>query len=373
MIFAVSLLPILVVVVSFVAWRPLLPSHLLRYSKLIIAEVMNNNQRFLDNELQAVSKEWRLFELERRFGQDWCRENVVSRGDVTWLTVVVNDDFVAAALVLGHSIRTFSCQRNMIAFISVEVSEGAVKAIQSVGWEARLVEEMDCDWLDAKIGGNRNSGLFGRPLGHRIRGTHTRFHAWNYTQFSKIIYLDADLMLMTNIDELFDVPDDFAAVPCARPGVLDICFNAGLMVFRPNFNDYQEIFRLWSETTKEDTCPDDQELLSMYFIASGNWKVLPYAYNVRRHVFRPMKSYHFACCKPKPWSADCRPSRKEAIDFNGPVLFPDDMVFIFWKNLYELLDKYKLNEWWRYTNLFRPLQEYGNIPYAECNSIKLER
>ena len=361
-------IPILIVLVILVVWRPTLLSYFFWYAKLIVLEVINDKQRFLENELQVAGKEWRLYEMERRFGQDWCNENVESRSDVTWLSVVVNDEFIVPALVLGHSIRTFSCHKNMIVFISEDVSEGAVKALQSIGWETQLVEEMDCNWLDLKLGGNRNSGLFGRPLGHRIKGTHTRFHAWKYTELSKIIYLDADYMMMTNIDELFDIPDDFAAVPCARPGVLDTCFNAGLMVFRPDSNYYQDIMKLWKETTKKDTCPHDQALLSMYFMAAGNWKALPYAYNIRRIVFRPMKSFHFACCghPPKPWSAKCRPSRKEADDFKGPILTLDDMALVFWKNFFELLQKYKLEDWWRSTKFFKPTQEFGIVPYKEC-------
>ncbi|KAJ7378888.1 hypothetical protein OS493_019579 [Desmophyllum pertusum] len=212
---------------------------------------MNDEQRFEENKLQFAHKDWRMYQIESRFGQDWCKENVKPRSDVTWLTIVVDEDFAVPALVLGHSIRTFSCQRNMIALISDTVSEGTRKALQSVGWDTRLVEEMDCEWLDAKVGGERNSGLFARPLGHRIKGTHTRFHAWNYTEYSKIIYVDADYMLMTNIDELFDIPDDFAASPCARPGVIDPCFNAGFLVFRPDTNYYNEIMNLWMETTEK--------------------------------------------------------------------------------------------------------------------------
>ena len=64
-----------------------------------------------------------------------------------------------------------------------------------MGLEARLVEEMDCNWMDAKLGGDRDNGFFGRSLGkiRKIRG-HTRFHVWNYTECSKIINADADYM-----------------------------------------------------------------------------------------------------------------------------------------------------------------------------------
>ncbi|KAJ7362064.1 hypothetical protein OS493_013153 [Desmophyllum pertusum] len=366
----VTLIPTSILVICLVVWRPLMLPYFFRYTKLIISEAMNDEQRFEENKLEFAHKEWRMYQIESRFGQDWCKENVKPRSDVTWLTIVVDEDFAVPALVLGHSIRTFSCQKNMIALISETVSEGTRKALQSVGWNTRLVEEMDCEWLDAKVGGERNSGLFARPLGYRIKGTHTRFHAWNYTEYSKIIYVDADYMLMTNIDQLFDIPDDFAASPCARPGVLDPCFNAGLLVFRPDTNYYQEIMNLWRETTIKDTCPDDQILLWHYYAAAGKWKALPFSFNIRLIIYRPLNSYHFAggprYHPPKPWSAKCRPSRIEASDFDRPILVVDDMVLIFWKNFYELLQKYNLEDWWRSTKLFRPDQQLGGVPYSDC-------
>ena len=367
-IFMVFFILTLIAVVFLAAWRPLLVSYLFRVAKLLVSEVtkvMNDKQSFIDNELQFAAMEWRLYEIESRFGQDWCKENVKSRSDVTWLTVVVNDEFIPPALNLAHSLRTFSCNKNMISFISEELSEGAVKALQNVGWETRVVEEMDCSWLDAKIGRGRNNSLSSSLRG--ARGAHTRFHAWNYTEYSKIIYVDADYMLMTNIDELFDLPDDFAATPCSRPGVIDFCLNAGLLVFRPDSKVYQEIMNFWRESTEIFTCVNDQSLLYMYFLETGKWKTLPYAYNVRRIVFRPMKAFHFSCCRPpKPWSAECRPSRREVGDFKGPVLTLDDTVLVYWKAFYDLLKKYKLERWWRSTKFFRPAQEFGNVTYTDC-------
>ena len=369
-ILALTLIPTVITVTFVFVWRPLLLPYFFTYAKVIISESWNYQQRLQENKMELAHKEWRMYQIESRFGQEWCKEkHIKSRSNVTWLTIVVDENFASAALVLGHSIRTFSCQKNMIALISETVHEGTRKALQSVGWETRLVEEMDCNWLDAKLGGDRNSGLFGKPRGYRIKGTHTRFHAWNYTQYSKIIYVDADYMLMTNSDRLFDIPDDFAAVPCARPGIIDPCFNGGLLVFRPDANYYREIMNLWQETTIKDTCPNDQLLLLRYYADAGNWKVLPYAYNIRRIIYRPLSSFHFACCRPpKPWTAKCRPSRKEAHDYDRPVLVPDDMILVFWKNLYGLLVKYSLEDWWRSTKLFRPAQEFGSVSYDECKS-----
>ena len=348
-------IPIVVFAFCVVVWRPILVPYSYKFVNIVSFHIINDKQKSLDNELLLARKEWKFYQLERRFRQRWCKEtNVRSRKNVAWLTVMVNNDFVVPALVLGNSIRTFSCHTNMIALISKDVSENTRKALQSVGWKTRLVEEMHCDRMDAKVGGDRNSGLFGRPLGHRIKGTHTRFHAWNYTDFSKMIYVDADYMLISNIDELFEIPEHFAAAPCSRPGVLDPCFNAGLLVFKPDLKTYQEIMKQWRETTEKDTCPTDQELLNEFYADSG-WKELPYAYNIRRIIFRPMMSFHYACCRPpKPWTSECRPSRKEASKFDGPIITVDDMTLLFWKNFYELIQQYNLENWWNNNVLHTP-------------------
>ncbi|KAJ7362063.1 hypothetical protein OS493_013152 [Desmophyllum pertusum] len=243
---------------------------------------MNDEQRFEENKLQFCSQGLENIGAKR---------NVKPRSDVTWLTIVVDEDFAVPALVLGHSIQT--------------VSEGTRKALQSVGWDTRLVEEMDCEWLDAKVGGETQQ--------------------WDDCWFS----------------------DQIA-------------------------NYQQEIMNLWRETTIKDTCPDDQVLLWHYYAAAGKWKALPFSFNIRLIIYRPLNSYHFAggprYHPPKPWSAKCRPSRMEASDFDRPILVVDDMVLIFWKNFYELLLKYNLEDWWRSTKLFRPDQQFGGVPYAGCIS-----
>ena len=136
--------------------------------------------------------------------------------------------------------------------------------------------------------------------------------------------------------------------------VLDPCFNACLLLFKPDLKTYQEIMKLWRETTKKDTCPNDQVLLNGFYAHNG-WKEIPYAYNIRRICFRPLKSFHYGCCHPpKPWMEECRPSRKEARAIAGPVITVDDAALVFWKNFYEVLQKYELEDWWRSTSFFLP-------------------
>ena len=353
------------IIVLLQIWQPYLYPYFISYSKQIIVQVNSNRDRELANQHVLAEKEWRLHKLERRFAQDMCNVRQTSRKDVAWLTVVVNDAYAVPALVLGDSIRRFSCHKTLIMFVSKDVTQKTRKALEKVGWSIYEVESMDCDWLAREKGR--------RPYHNGIRGTHTRYLAWSYTQYSKIIYVDADIMLMSSIDELFDINAEFAAAPGSRPGILDPCFNAGLIVFQPSIKEHQKILNRWRQIYDDyGYCPSDQIVLWQNFAVENRWTVLPYAYNVRRMIYRPMKVFHFTCCPPpKPWLSRCRATRLEARNFDGPVTHVNDMVVLFWKYLYEVLEKDDLESWWRGGEFFNPSQEFGNTSYNKCERNNL--
>ena len=349
------------------AWKPIGLTYLLAFMKNLASNIAND--------LQLTDKRLKLNEIEAECHHMLCEKHALDRSKsrATWLTILTNDDYAIPSLVLGHAIRTFSCQKNMTALISKDVKDETRNVLRKVGWTTRLVDEMDCEWIERKLRVNRsNGGFFGISPGRRIKGTHTRLHAWNYTEFSKIVYIDADVMLLTNIDELFDIKEEFAVVPCSRPGILDPCFNAGLFVLRPDTDQYRKILEYWGEITAKDTCLTDQELLNIFYANFGtDWKFLPYSYNVRRFMYRPLNAFHFVGEGPsKPWISKCRPSRKEASEFQGPTLDVPEMAVIFWKKFYQLLKIYSLESWYQSTKFFRREQEFGNIRFADC--LKME-
>src|SRR5215469_1773381 len=65
--------------------------------------------------------------------------------------------------------------------------------------------------------------------------TFTKIALWRQIQFRKIVYLDADVVALRAVDELFNIDAPFAAAPDI--GWPD-CFNTGVMVIKPNMGDY---------------------------------------------------------------------------------------------------------------------------------------
>ena len=99
--------------------------------------------------------------------------------------------------------------------------------------ELVLVEEMDS-------GDAESLAVLSRP---ELGVTFTKIAVWTLTQYSKCVYLDADTLVLQNVDELFSREELSAAPDIGWPD----CFNSGVFVFCPS----QETFRRLVEFAKQ--------------------------------------------------------------------------------------------------------------------------
>jgi len=100
----------------------------------------------------------------------------------------------------------------------------------------------------------------------------TKLHVYRLTQYSKIIFLDADVLPVRPISHLFTLPHEFSAVPDV--GWPDI-FNSGVMVLSPG----QEKFDALSTLLKSKGSWDggDQGILNEW--RGNDWNRLSFTYN----------------------------------------------------------------------------------------------
>jgi glycogenin glucosyltransferase len=138
--------------------------------------------------------------------------------------------------------------------------------------------------------------------------TFTKFNCWRLTQFKKGVFLDADTLVIQNIDELFDREELSAAPDAGWPD----CFNSGVFVFKPSVETYKALLKFGLEKGSFDG--GDQGLLNLFF---SDWatkditKRLPFIYNVVSQAFysylpafkkfgKDVKVVHFIG-SVKPW------------------------------------------------------------------------
>lgn len=106
-----------------------------------------------------------------------------------------------------------------------------------------------------------------------LHSAFTKIALWNQTQFSKIVYVDADIVAYRAPEELFDIDAPFSAAPDI--GWPDI-FNSGVMVLTPDETEYARLADLADRGVSFDGA--DQGLLNQHF--GTNYNRISFTYNV---------------------------------------------------------------------------------------------
>ena len=96
-------------------------------------------------------------------------------------------------------------------------------------------ELIDVEQLDS--GDVEHLDLLSRP---ELGVTFSKINAWRLIQYSKCVFLDADTLVLQNVDELFDREELSAAPDVGWPD----CFNSGVFVFEPSLQTFHNLLEL---------------------------------------------------------------------------------------------------------------------------------
>ncbi|KAJ8255504.1 hypothetical protein COCON_G00193680 [Conger conger] len=239
--------------------------------------------------------------------------------DQAFVTLATNDMYSQGALVLGKCLRRHETSRLTVVMVTLHVSQGARAALAGVFHQVKEVEVLDSsDWA--------HLSMMGRP---ELGVTLTKLHCWALTEYTKCVFLDADMLVLCNVDELFD-REDFSAAP--DPGWPD-CFNSGVFIFRPSLQTHGRLLQRAKENGSFDG--GDQGLLNSFF---SDWatedisKHLPFIYNLSTSTIytylpafqqygREAKIIHFLGAV-KPWHCTYDHQKGEVSLGDGSLCHP---------------------------------------------------
>ncbi|KAH7930410.1 hypothetical protein BV22DRAFT_1000595 [Leucogyrophana mollusca] len=126
---------------------------------------------------------------------------------------------------------------------------------------------------------DKGLNLLGRP---DLDTVLTKLHVFRLTQYSKIIFLDADVLPVRPLSHLFSLEHEFSAVPDV--GWPDI-FNSGVMVLSPGEDKFTDLRQLLK--TRGSWDGGDQGVLNEW--RGGDWNRLSFTYNTT-----PTAAYTYA-------------------------------------------------------------------------------
>eukprot|EP00794_Sanderia_malayensis_P011399 gene11399-12586_t len=215
-----------------------------------------------------------------------------------FVTLATNDSYATGALVLGDSLKKVNTCKKLAIIVTRDVSQIQRQRLSQL-WDYVLeVEKLESN---DKI----NLALIERP---ELSVTFTKLKIWTLEQFQKCVFMDADTLVIQNIDDLFERDELSAAPDIGWPD----CFNSGVFVFVPSQETYTALIQFADEHGSFDG--GDQGLLNMYFkswITDMSYH-LPFTYNMvsstsytyipaYNHYGSDVKVVHFLGAA-KPWT-----------------------------------------------------------------------
>jgi alpha-N-acetylglucosamine transferase len=203
----------------------------------------------------------------------------------SYVTLVSNPDFLTGAVALARSLRMVKSQLPLTV-LALDGVEG-IERLEALDCIIRIVEPLPLS--DAFR--TRHSRSSQHSLAPFTKGNKPRFHdplnnfiklrLWELVDHKKVVFLDADTLVIKNIDRLFEYPE-FVAAPNLYESLADFQrMNSGVFVAKPNRQTYEQMLArldqpdvFWPRT--------DQTFLQAYF---PDWHGLPYIYNTLQYVW----------------------------------------------------------------------------------------
>jgi alpha-N-acetylglucosamine transferase len=193
-----------------------------------------------------------------------------------YVTTLCNGDgYLPGVLVLGRSLEATGTQADRVVMVTPDVTTDAREELAKRGWAVRLVDPVANPSLD-------------KMLYPRFETVFTKLCAWQLSDYERVVLLDADTLVLQNVDDLFDRPG-FAAAP---DFFMPDRFNSGVMVLEPS----QDVFDRMLAALKQHGSYDggDQGFLNEFL---GDWYAmpvenrLPVGYNMANFIYQFMRAH----------------------------------------------------------------------------------
>lgn len=235
--------------------------------------------------------------------------------------------YVCGAIAVAQSIRLTGSHRDLVILVDGTITAEHREGLQAAGWKLRQIERI------------RN------PKAERDaynEWNYSKFRLWQLTDYDKIIFIDADLLILRNIDFLFGMPEITAT------GNNATLFNSGVMVIEPSNCTFQLLMDHISDI--ESYNGGDQGYLNEIFTW---WHRMPKHMNFLKHFWssdaeeKELKTYLFGADPPilyvlhylgnKPWLC----FRDYDCNWNNDLLrdFASDVAHARWWKVHDSMPK----------------------------------
>ncbi|MES0881683.1 glycosyltransferase family 8 protein [Roseibium sp. SCP14] len=204
-----------------------------------------------------------------------------------YVTLVTNGDYVLGATALLRSLRRTSTEADLVVLYTPGVNPADIETLRE--FEPRLGR---CERLPTSEAFNERhergrlhrAAPFtkgGKPVFHTPLDNFVKLRLWQLTEYEKVVFIDADALVLKNCDKLFAYPQFCGAPNVYESGADFHRLNSGVFTAEPSDATFRDMLQkldqpevFWRRT--------DQTFLETYF---PDWHGLPVFYNMLQYVW----------------------------------------------------------------------------------------
>uniref|UniRef100_A0A7S4V1T2 Hexosyltransferase n=1 Tax=Alexandrium monilatum TaxID=311494 RepID=A0A7S4V1T2_9DINO len=208
-------------------------------------------------------------------------------------------NYLVGAMVLGYSLKRTGSRHSRVCLYTDDVPAGHVEILSRL-WDCRPIEHVDACVRSLSFSEKED----------RFEKVFTKLRGMQLTEFEKVLMMDIDLLVRSNIDELFDLPAPAAMrrgmndrFPYRTGDKLDgrnfflgrdrtkwswgqgTGINAGVMLWHPDASTWEQMLAEIQEPSHPEHCKGngpEQDFLSRYW-ADAPWTHIGVEYNFQLH------------------------------------------------------------------------------------------
>lgn len=230
-----------------------------------------------------------------------------------YVTLVTNHDYADAAIALVRSLVLTGTKADIVVMHTGAVEAGDLAPLTALGArcvEAELLDtspEFNARHQRDRLHANAPFTKGNKPAFHTPLDNFAKLRLWELEEYDNVVFIDADALVVRNIDRLFTYPE-FSAAPNVYEGLADFHrLNSGVFTAKPSKTTFAAMMQrldrpdvFWRRT--------DQTFLQDFF---PDWHGLPVFDNMLQYVWFNLpelwdwKSVHVVHYQyEKPWQED---------------------------------------------------------------------
>lgn len=189
----------------------------------------------------------------------------------TYMTLLTNNTYVQGVILLNETLKKVKSKYPLIVLVTEEVAQATLDILDYLKIKWKLVDTIQLpDYIENFKQNQYQKHKQFNPL---WKNTITKYQIFNQIEYEKIIFLDCDIMILRNIDHLFQVPSIGATK------LLDNShFTSGLLIISPSiqlFNNFINFIQCLSLEEVKNLFFDssDQKLFEYFLLNNKQYKI----------------------------------------------------------------------------------------------------